>query len=162
MFVNIKGNLGPPAPARHFTIKEKTLPPPHDEIKTAQVVWSKEDLQGSAFELVRDAEGTEADDLTAVSSMARDEALEFLRSILAEGEVDSHVVKAKAKEQGISENALRRAREQSKEEIFVRRSGRRPRRCAPPTSLRRPGGARKTAEKSANSQFTKTPHTQKF
>lgn len=117
VLVRAKTNLGPSGGGFSFALEERRVK--HCGMLRA-VVWG-DALEGRAIDLLRDVEGTEADVELSGTQADRDDAEDFLRSLLAGGEIDNREVKAAAKAQGISDYALRRARETLK--VTTRREG---------------------------------------
>ena len=101
-----KSNLGPEVSSIRFGIKSATLdardPKDNSEITTSQIVWKGDD--------VRSASDVLADQASTKKTGPKERAIKFLRSRLSKEPTDSKTVKEEAREGGISERSLQRAR----------------------------------------------------
>ena len=78
-------------------------------IQAQAVTWG-ERIQGSALALLNEAESTVEGSDEAEESLALDDAVEFLKGTLANGQVLTKTIEADAKAAGISKATLKRAR----------------------------------------------------
>ncbi len=101
VLVRIKSNLGPDGGAIGYSLALAELP---QGIVTTRVTWG-EKIEGNARDILADAEQTDADD----GRGERQEATEFLRTLLANGPVNARQVLREAREAGHAEKTLRRA-----------------------------------------------------
>jgi hypothetical protein len=101
--VRVKSNIGPSGGGFGYHIDTAPLLEQPD-IEATRIVWELP-LEGSARELLNDAEGLDEDDKS--SKVA--EAMVFLKTALADGERLGREVAAEAKKAGISERTLERA-----------------------------------------------------
>ena len=101
--VRIKSNIGPSGGGFGYHIDMKKLHEQPD-IEATRIVW-EHPLEGTARELLNDAEGLDEDDKT--SKVA--EAMVFLKTTLKKGERLQREIMAEAKSAGIAEKTLRRA-----------------------------------------------------
>ena len=102
VLVRIKSNIGPDGGAIGYSLASAELP---HGIVTSRVAWG-EKIEGSARDIFADAEQTDAED----GRGERDEAGEFLRTVLAAGPVRASQVLREAREAGHSERTIRRAK----------------------------------------------------
>jgi hypothetical protein len=93
-----------------FSYSLETVPvPEYPHIEASRVVWG-EALIGEASDLMNKSEGLESQSIGSKTS----DAVEFLESQLAEGEMPSSEVKIAAKNEGITNKPLRKAFERLK------------------------------------------------
>lgn len=100
LFLPLKNNIGDDQTGYAFRIERMTLP---GGIETSRVVWDAERVTITADQAMT----LEPDD----ERTATDEAMDFLRETLAAGAVKAGDVQRQARQAGISDKALRRARE---------------------------------------------------
>jgi putative DNA primase/helicase len=103
IMVRVKSNIGPSGGGFGYHIDMAPLLEQPD-IEATRIVWEHA-LEGTARELLNDAEGLDEDAKT--SKIA--EAMVFLKTALADGERLGREVAAEAKKVGISERTLERA-----------------------------------------------------
>jgi len=97
LFLPAKNNIGPDSTGLAFHIESATV----GEIETSRISWHPEPVDLSADDAVTPSE----------DRSATDEAREFLEHLLRGGGMAAKDVKKEAREAGISDKALRRARE---------------------------------------------------
>jgi AAA domain-containing protein len=103
LFLSIKNNIGDDKNGLAFRIESAQVKSAHGVIQTSRVSWDSKAVQMTANEVL--AAGDSSD------RSATDEALDFLRTLLARGPMKAGDVQKEARQAGISEKALRRARE---------------------------------------------------
>ncbi len=113
VFVRTKSNIGPDGGGFRYDLEQTTLPS-HSNITASIAVWG-DPIEGTAREILAEAEQEDG------QQGGTDEAVELLGHVLEMGKVSSREVKRLADQDGISEKALRRARE--KLHIQVERDG---------------------------------------
>src|SRR5262249_50371217 len=115
LMLPIKSNLGPRKEGLAFRIRQRLLP---GDIIAPYVDWDDAPVAVTADQAL-------ASDAIAISGNddrhdALDEAKEFLREELSQGEVEVNVIEAQAKKAGIAHRTLRRARRELKDEIGLK------------------------------------------
>jgi len=115
IFVRTKSNNGPDGGGFGYDLEQIELPA-HPGITASRVLWGAP-LDGTASDLLATAEAVEA----GGERSATDDAEAFLRHHLAGGEQPARDVKRRAEAEGLTDKALRRARERLR--ITVRREG---------------------------------------
>jgi putative DNA primase/helicase len=100
VFVRVKSNIGPDGGGFEYTLGTMVLP---DGIEASRVEWASK-IEGPANEILAEAEQTGRDDRNE-----RDEAEDFLTTLLADRGHTAIYVKQQAKLAGISDRTLRRA-----------------------------------------------------
>ena len=103
IFVRAKSNIGPDGGGFNYDLEQKTVPG-HHALQASCLLWGRP-LDGSAHELLSVAEQVDEE------RCATDEAIDFLRSILVGGPMKASEVIKEAREAGIHDKPLRRARE---------------------------------------------------
>jgi hypothetical protein len=103
LLVRAKSNIGLDGGGFTYELKQSPVPG-FPGLHNSQVVWAGA-LAGEARELLEVAEAREEE------RSATDEAVDWLREVLADGPVKAPEVQKQARQAGISDNALRRARE---------------------------------------------------
>jgi putative DNA primase/helicase len=103
VMVRIKSNIGPSGGGFGYHIDTAHLLEQPD-IEATRIVWEQA-LEGTARELLNEAEGLDEDEKT--SKVA--EAMVFLKTTLEKGERLQREIMAEAKTAGIAEKTLRRA-----------------------------------------------------
>lgn len=101
LFIPLKNNIGPDAAGLAFRLRGVTLP---DGVETCRLEWDREPVTVTADEAMRPQEPEE-------HRSATDEAVEFLRSLLADGPMKAVDVQKEARQAGILDKPLRSARE---------------------------------------------------
>jgi hypothetical protein len=102
LFLHAKNNLAAPPQGLAFRLEQRIVA---DNIVASRVAWDSEPVTITANQaLAAEAAGTEG-------MTAKDEAIDFLKGILAPGPMPARRVKAEAAEAGISAKSLRSARE---------------------------------------------------
>jgi AAA domain len=99
-----RGNLAPRAPSLSFRIEGRVIDGPDGQIPTSRLVCLGES-EARADELLASVS-------TAEERTERDEAIEFLRAELEDGPRNARDVKTAARDAGISDATLRRAKAQ--------------------------------------------------
>ena len=102
VFARVKSNIGPDDGGFKYDLHQTELA--DYKIEATEVLWG-EALEGDARELLAEADATDDD------RSATDEAIDFLRDALAGGAMKASEVQKEAKQAGISDKSLRRARE---------------------------------------------------
>ena len=105
VFVRVKSNIGPDGGALTYTLNTVDLP---QGITTSQVSWGGK-VEGSARDILADAEQSQEE---SAGRTERDEAADFLRSVLADKPVKASQVLREAREAGHSERTIRRAKDE--------------------------------------------------
>jgi putative DNA primase/helicase len=102
IMVRIKSNIGPSGGGFGYHID---MAPSHErpDIEATRIVWELP-LEGTARELLSEAEGLDEDDKTSKGA----EAKQFLKTALEKGERPAREIIAEAKAAGISERTLQR------------------------------------------------------
>ena len=109
MFVRIKSNIGPDGDGFSYDMSFPTLKHPIDsnlDIVTAIIDW-KRDLQGSARELLNDAERVETED---DSPSTKSKAVVVLQELLKDGDQPSREIDTEMRRRDISNYAVRQAK----------------------------------------------------
>lgn len=101
LFLPIKNNLGNDSTGLAFRVESYTL---DDGIETSRVMWESEPVTVTADEVMSPCIDPE-------ERSATDEAEDWLREVLAPGSMAAADVQKEARHAGISDKALRRARE---------------------------------------------------
>jgi hypothetical protein len=105
LFLHVKNNLAAPPQGLAFRLEQTIVA---DNIVASRVAWDSEPVTITANQaLAAETAGTEG-------RTAKDEAIDFLKNILAPGPMPARRVKAEAAEAGISAKSLRSAREKLK------------------------------------------------
>jgi putative DNA primase/helicase len=104
VITRIKSNIGPDGGGFYYGIKQTLL---HDRIVTSKIEWLGV-AEGSAADSIGQAEETNDPE----TKSALDEAVEFLRETLAQEALPAKEVIKAAKDIGISERTLNRAKQQ--------------------------------------------------
>lgn len=99
LFLPLKNNLGNDRTGFAFRIEDATV----SGISTSRVIWEAEPVEKSADEAL--AGSGDPSERTALT-----EACEFLEDLLAEGPVSAKAVKAEARDAGVAEKTLQRAK----------------------------------------------------
>ena len=102
VLMRAKSNIGPDDGGFAYELAQTELGD-HPGVLASRVVWC-ESIEGAAREVLAEAEGREEE------SSPRDEAIEFLKSHLANGSVPANEIHAAARKEGISPATLRRAK----------------------------------------------------
>jgi putative DNA primase/helicase len=102
LFVRTKSNLGPSGDGFRYTVEQIAL---DDGITASRIVWG-EHLKGGARELLAEAEHIDGDN---DERSERDDAKQFLQSVLAAEPMTARQLFRDAREAGHSERTLRRA-----------------------------------------------------
>jgi putative DNA primase/helicase len=97
-----KSNIGPDEGGFAYQLAQTELGD-HPGILASRVVWG-ESIEGTARDVLAEAEGRDEE------SSPRDEAIEFLKSHLANGSVPANEIHSAARKEGISIATLRRAK----------------------------------------------------
>jgi putative DNA primase/helicase len=105
VFVRVKSNIGPDGGALTYTLNTVDLP---QGITTSKVSWGGK-VEGSARDILADAEQSQEE---SAGRTERDEAADFLRSVLADKPVKASQVLREAREAGHSERTIRRAKDE--------------------------------------------------
>ena len=106
MVARAKSNISPDDGGFSFALQLIDI---GQEIQAQAVIWG-ERIQGSALALLNEAESTVEGGDEAEASLALDDAVEFLKTTLANGQVLTKTIEADAKAAGISKATLKRAR----------------------------------------------------
>ncbi len=102
LFLPIKNNIGNDQTGFAFTVQGVSLKNPCGNLETSRVVWENDLVTKTANEVL--ATTTESGDATS-------EAIEWLRSLLADGPLKVAEINKEARQAGIGDKVLRTARE---------------------------------------------------
>jgi hypothetical protein len=105
LFVRAKSNLSVDGGGYEYALEAGPVPG-HPEVTVPAVTWGSA-LQGTARELLATAEAAEP----VEDRSATDEAVDWLSEVLSAGRVKAGEVQKEARQAGITDKALRRARE---------------------------------------------------
>lgn len=104
LLARAKSNIGPDDGGVLYHLEQIAIPD-HLEITNTRIIWGKL-VEGSARDLLAQAERNDGEEKSAT-----DEAREWLEDLLASGAMKAGAVSSEARQAGITEKALRRARE---------------------------------------------------
>lgn len=102
VLMRAKSNIGPDEGGFAYSLTETELED-HPGVLASRVVWG-EAIEGTARDVLGEAEGTDEE------SSPREEAIEFLKSHLANSSVPANEIHSAARKEGISIATLRRAK----------------------------------------------------
>lgn len=105
LFLPLKNNLAPDSSGLAFRVEGATIDTPGGALETSRVVWENEPVSITADEALH------ADAMPGDHSSAREAAADWLSGKLAGGEMAAADLSKVAKVEGITEKALRGARE---------------------------------------------------
>ncbi|MEW8318760.1 MAG: AAA family ATPase [Candidatus Thiodiazotropha sp.] len=106
IFMRAKSNIGSDEGGFHYELQQIELEQ-YPGVHTSSLLWG-DSIEGTARELLADAEAHDEE------RSATDEAEEFLHHLLADGAMKARDVQKEARQAGISDKSLRRARERLK------------------------------------------------
>jgi hypothetical protein len=113
LMLSIKNNLGPQKDGLAFRIADRKI---NEEITAPCIEWDNDPVSVTADEALAAAELERASDHSALN-----DAVEFLRTELCSGEVETTVIEEQARRAGIAKRTLARARK--KLQVKTRREG---------------------------------------